>query len=140
MSDVRLNQAGGVVVSVAHGEPRVLLVRSRQRPTAWIFPKGLVERGERAPQAAEREVWEETGVRGTAGPRLGALDIPSRRGPARAEYFLIRPTEIGPSPEGRETGWYTLEDALLTLTYGDSRELLARSWPVIQRELGLLTG
>ncbi len=54
--------AGGAVVN---GEREVLLVRTRtlQGDDVWTFPKGIVEKGEKSPDAALREVREETGYR-----------------------------------------------------------------------------
>ena len=49
--------AGGVVVNEA-GE--VLVVS--QRGTSWSLPKGHIDPGETALEAAMREIWEESGV------------------------------------------------------------------------------
>lgn len=49
--------AGGVVFA---RDGRVLLIRHRNG--SWVFPKGHIEPGETAAQAAEREVAEEAGV------------------------------------------------------------------------------
>lgn len=40
----------------------VLLVRTEHRPKSWGIPGGLIDPGERADRAGEREVHEETGV------------------------------------------------------------------------------
>lgn len=45
-------------------ETLVLLITSRHKPNTLVFPKGGVKRGETAEQAAQRETWEESGVRG----------------------------------------------------------------------------
>ncbi|GAA5981100.1 hypothetical protein JCM10908_003986 [Rhodotorula pacifica] len=48
-------------------EPTFLLVSSRKKKNRYVFPKGGIEHGERSPEAAERESWEEAGLRpGTA--------------------------------------------------------------------------
>ncbi|BGP52588.1 hypothetical protein JCM8202_004914 [Rhodotorula sphaerocarpa] len=48
-------------------EPTFLLVSSRKKKNRYVFPKGGIEWGERPPAAAERESWEEAGLRpGTA--------------------------------------------------------------------------
>ncbi|GAA5966061.1 hypothetical protein JCM8115_004916 [Rhodotorula mucilaginosa] len=47
--------------------PTFLLVSSRKKKNRYVFPKGGIEHGERSPEAAERESWEEAGLRpGTA--------------------------------------------------------------------------
>src|SRR5207302_10663502 len=55
--------AGGIIWRRARlSEPEVLLVR-HVRTRGWGFPKGKLERGETARQAALREAREETGLR-----------------------------------------------------------------------------
>ena len=60
----------GVGAFVTRGDGKVLLVQERRGPAAaatrpdfWKLPTGLVEQGEDIPDAAIREVLEETGVR-----------------------------------------------------------------------------
>jgi 8-oxo-dGTP pyrophosphatase MutT (NUDIX family) len=55
--------AGGVIYRRRRGQPEVCLIAT-QGGTAWQLPKGLIERGEKPEAAAEREVTEETGLRG----------------------------------------------------------------------------
>ena len=52
---------------------RVLLMQ-RSDNRLWALPGGMVEVGETAAQAAEREFWEETGVRVRAERLLGIYD------------------------------------------------------------------
>ncbi|GAA6010218.1 hypothetical protein JCM10207_005672 [Rhodosporidiobolus poonsookiae] len=48
-------------------EPVFLLVSSRKKDNRYVFPKGGIEQGETAAEAAEREAWEEAGLEiGTA--------------------------------------------------------------------------
>jgi bis(5'-nucleosidyl)-tetraphosphatase len=53
--------AGGIVFRVVDGQPLFLLIRDSYGH--WGFPKGHLERRERAETAALREVMEETGLR-----------------------------------------------------------------------------
>jgi len=103
------HSAGGIVV---HGQ-QVLLIHDRYG--RWTFPKGHVEAGETPEQAAVREVWEETGVRATAGRRLGQIGyaLPSGNDKQVAYYYMtyeggeIRPLE----QEVREARWLSFDDA-----------------------------
>ena len=60
----RESSAGGVVFRVAEGRALFLLICDSYGN--WGFPKGHLERGERADSAALREVVEETGLRTVA--------------------------------------------------------------------------
>jgi len=57
-------QAGAIVFRTDTPDVRVLLVRAKQDPTKWIFPKGHLRPGESHAAAAHREASEEAGVIG----------------------------------------------------------------------------
>lgn len=52
---------------------KILLIQRRDNGL-WAMPGGLAEVGETPAQAAERELWEEAGVRGKAARLLGLFD------------------------------------------------------------------
>jgi 8-oxo-dGTP diphosphatase len=72
--DDRVNCAGAVV---RDGEGRVLLVLRANEPSRglWSIPGGRIEPGESAPDAAVREVREETGLDVEAGELLLTADL-----------------------------------------------------------------
>ena len=102
----------------------VLLVSSKKEPGHWIFPKGHVERGETAAEAALRETEEEAGVEGDLLGPVGALEFDWRDKRYRVEYFLIRATAETAGTDGREKVWLRFDDALARLTYADTQRLL----------------
>lgn len=65
------------VIAVTWRGDEVLLARRQNPPNAglWGFPGGKVEFGEPILEAAERELLEETGVRGTARAAFDAVDV-----------------------------------------------------------------
>ena len=69
--------SAGVVV---FGPGRTVLLVHRPKYDDWSFPKGKLDRGERAAAAAVREVEEETGLRVRLGPPLGSQRYPVRGG------------------------------------------------------------
>lgn len=126
-------QSGGVVFRLENGEPWILIVRARKNPTAWIFPKGHVEPGESAVQAALREVREEAGVEGVVVASLHpALEFQSGAESVRVEYFLIAATHEAHSDEGRDKRWLPPAQALAQLTYENARSLLQGALAVIE--------
>jgi 8-oxo-dGTP diphosphatase len=65
----------GAVVHDADG--RVLLIRRAHAPSEglWSLPGGRIEAGETPPEAAAREVREETGLRVDVGPLLATVEF-----------------------------------------------------------------
>lgn len=121
----RIRQAGAIVFRGERGEARVLLVRAKAAPHPWIFPKGHVEGDESLAAAALREAGEEAGIEGVvvglAGP---PLSFRSKGEDVTVEYYLIALSAEAESPEGRETRWCTVADALSRLAHPDARTLL----------------
>jgi 8-oxo-dGTP pyrophosphatase MutT (NUDIX family) len=117
-------QAGAIAIRREGGEPRVLLVQSRQGTGDWIFPKGHVESGETLEQTALRELQEEAGVTGSVIGPAGQLDITFGGERMKVHYFLIVATSEGASSEARPKAWLSFDDALRRLSYDDARELL----------------
>lgn len=72
---------------------RVLLVRRKNPPAqgTWAIPGGRVELGETLQQAAEREVFEETGIVIRAGAPVLTLDVidTDDAGRIRFHYVII---------------------------------------------------
>lgn len=62
------DQAGVIPFRVRDGRPFVALITSR-RSARWVIPKGLIDPGETAFEAARREAWEEAGLHGTVSER-----------------------------------------------------------------------
>ncbi len=120
---------------------RILVVR--QRGDAWSLPKGHVEAGETAEEAAIREIAEETGVRSLR--RLGELGTYERHriGLTTAEdaselkrirVYLFETDEERLAPEDPkilEARWATPEEAVALLTHEKDREFLRTILPRI---------
>lgn len=123
--------AGGVVFRVVDGRPLFLLIRDSYGH--WGFPKGHLERGERADTGALREVMEETGLRDVS--VLGAITAIEWyfrfRGTLihkNCQFFLMETSVSGTKPQRSEgitaCRWTSLEDALGLIEYENARAVL----------------
>ena len=102
---------------------------SKKEPGHWIFPKGHVERGETAAEAALRETEEEAGVTASCSALPERSSSTGAAGHYRVEYFLIRATSETSRTDGRSKVWLPFADALARLTYADTQRLLRDAHP-----------
>jgi ADP-ribose pyrophosphatase YjhB (NUDIX family) len=104
--------------------PRYLLVEARGKRGRWIFPKGHVEDGETAADAAMREVAEEAGVRAQPVKRLRRVAQKQRGDTISVAYFLMAYAGPTVSSENRRVRWLAFDEAVEALDLGKSRRLL----------------
>jgi 8-oxo-dGTP pyrophosphatase MutT (NUDIX family) len=128
----RVRQAGAIVVREHEGGTQVLLVRAKQDPSRWIFPKGHIDPGESAPEAAARELREEAGVVGRVIRPVGVLRFPSGAEQVEVTYYLARFGGFAPTSEVRSSEWLSLEEAKQRLSFGDARDLLDKAVRVLR--------
>ena len=128
------HSAGGVVVRLANGVPLFLLIRDSYGH--WGFPKGHLERGERADMAAVREVSEETGLNGVSlVASIARIDWYFRfRGTLihkNCEFFLMKTSDQSTKPQKSEgitaCRWTTLDEARSLIAYDNARDVLMRA-------------
>lgn len=128
------HSAGGVVARLAGGVPLFLLIRDSYGH--WGFPKGHLERGERADIAAIREVTEETGLTDVSViGSIATIDWFFRfRGALihkNCEFFLMLTSTQQTRPQKSEgitaCRWATLDDARRLIAYDNAREVLTQA-------------
>lgn len=120
----RPTHGGAVVFRMTRKGPRYLLVEARGKRGRWVFPKGHVEDGETAADAARREVAEEAGVRARPVKRLRRVAQKQRGDTISIAYFLM--AYAGPTvpSEDRRVRWLAFEEAVEALDLGKNRRLL----------------
>ena len=140
-----LNQvsAGGVAYRKNDGHIEVVLI-SVGDTRRWQLPKGLIDPGEVAEQAALREVREEAGVNAELLTPIDVIDYwyvggqgeKRRRFHKYVHFYLMRYTSGDPSDhdhEVNEARWWEINQAYKLLTFDSEKR-------VMQKALELLEG
>jgi 8-oxo-dGTP pyrophosphatase MutT (NUDIX family) len=126
--------AGGIVMRRVEGIPHYLLIRDSYRN--WGFPKGHLEDGESAADAACREVTEETGLRAIAlRATLDRIDWHFRfRGTVvhkTCHFFLMETDDPATCPQVDEgitaCRWAPFDEAVRLLAYENARVVLRQA-------------
>ncbi len=125
--------AGGVVVRRDRDTLRYLVVTAKTESKSWVLPKGRIESGESPAEAAHREVLEESGVRAIVRESLDIIDFIGRKGPVRAEYFLMDFVSEGEPCEDRDRKWLELPEALDALPFPGTQELILKADALAKR-------
>ncbi len=132
--------AGGVVFRRFGGMLKYLLILDGHGN--WGFPKGHLEEGESASDAAHREIVEETGLSDLIShAALRQLDWTFRVSNAlvhkRCVYFLFETTAGETRPQGEEgitqCAWFAYADAISKLTFQNTRTLLTEAAGIVDR-------
>jgi 8-oxo-dGTP diphosphatase len=115
--------------AVLHRDGLVAVVH-RPQYDDWTLPKGKLDAGEEEPDAAVREVEEETGHRGAIERDLGTISYAAAGGrPKTVRYYLMSADSGGRAlaADVDEVRWVTVDVAAGMLTYDRDREVLARA-------------
>lgn len=159
--------AGGVVLRHIRGAWQVAIIepniinadtitrRAKARPEGTVFalPKGGVDEGETSEQCADREVFEETGVRGLRLFRLTTIRYLYVRSWGGREHvsksvsfylFLYSSGRLGQirpdmRDEVRKAFWFPLDKAHRKLTYRGEREVLKMAQKIVREHPERLT-
>jgi len=123
--------AGGIVLRQAE-TPLVAVVRLRKR-NEWVLPKGKLDDGETARDAAEREVLEETGHDVAVHEFLGTLVYESG-GRSKVVHYWRMEADGGQVHElmndVKAVDWLALDAAVERLSRGYERAFLANVGPL----------
>lgn len=131
---VEETSAGGLVVDRPAQQAALIGRLDRRGTLLWSLPKGHLEVGETAEQAAVREIREETGIVGAVLRELGAIDywfvVENRRVHKTVHHFLLEAVGGELSDEDREVtevAWVPLGELERLLAYTDERRLARRA-------------
>ena len=116
---------GGAVIACVNAQLQICLIRQfRHAAGGWIWelPAGLLEPQEPPLETAQRELIEETGVRGKDWQSLGVILSTPGFSDEKLHLFLSRVDHLGESAleqnEFIEVHWVALADAVQRATHG----------------------
>ena len=129
--------AGCVVYRRSNGFVEVALIQPHDRK-AWALPKGLIEPGEPAEQAAQRETREEAGLSGTIVTKIDTIkysymakwEKPATRIFKIVTFYLLKFTDGDPSKHDREVDrveWFPIDKAISTASYAQEKAILRKA-------------
>jgi len=129
--------AGGVVYRRVAGEIEVAIAEQRDRVTSALttrLPKGKIESGETAEEAAVREVEEEVGLESRVVGDLGSVRYVYSESSARiskeVQYFLMEWVPAEPREldgEMERVYWCSIPEAERTLTFETEQRVMSRA-------------
>ena len=130
-----VEQAGGVLCRTVGEQTQILTVRSKTFPEQRIFPKGHIEAGETAEEAAVRELREEGGMVGEIAGYCGVREFVFKEKLYRVRYYAMNYVATdNPGEPGREPQWTGVAETRALLPYDDLKEVLDGCVELMKRQ------
>jgi len=102
-----------------------LSTASDDRSRKWCWPGGGIKRGEDPLKAAERECWEETGIRPIA--KGSIITLPSKPGVAFVPCRFSGTTKFKPNSEFSALGFFETNEFRSLVLYKNTEELMQKA-------------
>lgn len=143
---VNETSAGGVIIAVHDGRAHVAVIARRNRAgrLEWCLPKGHLEGEETAPQAAVREVSEETGIKGRVLAHLASIDYwfsgADRRVHKVVHHYLLEAlsgaltVDNDPDHEAERAEWVDIDAVTARLAYPNERRIVTMARSLLYEE------
>lgn len=125
-----ISQSAVLAYCFEGGTPKVLMITSRGR-RRWVLPKGRIEDGQTAKEAAVLEAFEEAGIMGTVATKIGAYSYTKFDQPKENQYHVrVYPMVVSsiaddwPEKNQRDRIWMDFPSAANAVEEPELRSLL----------------
>ena len=136
--------AGGVIVKNGEKEPKYLLLLQKLRDgrLQWVCPKGHIDPGETAEEAARREIYEEAGLKDLKKIKsLGSNSFTFFQNnilhKKYVDWFLFTTKDSSVQIQATEgfidSKWFTFDEACSTVTHKDFISFLEQAREAISK-------
>lgn len=112
----------GCIVFRTDNEKKLFLVISSSSGKHWVLPKGHIEKGEKPPDTALRELAEEAGLTGEIIYSVSQQTFMKKGEEVIVEYFLVRMTGRTKPKEERSLRWEDEEKVIETLSFPEAKQ------------------
>jgi 8-oxo-dGTP pyrophosphatase MutT (NUDIX family) len=123
-----IRQAGAIPV-----RDGAICVVTSSNGKRWVVPKGLIDPGHKAGEAALQEAWEEAGLVGLLSPEpVGSYVYEKWGGTCHVTMFVMQVTEVAeewPERSVRQRRWVSVADALGLLDDPGLRDVVRAAFP-----------
>jgi NTP pyrophosphohydrolase including oxidative damage repair enzyme len=139
--------AGGIIIDFARQSlPAAIIARiNRAGHVEWCLPKGHIEEAETLEEAAQREIEEETGIRGDILHSLGNIEYwftsSGQRIHKTVHHYLLKATggeitiDNDPDHEAVDVAWVPFTDLNRRLSFANERHIADLAREFIQSRL-----
>lgn len=111
------------------GEYSILLITSRNKRN-WVIPKGIIEIDLSPRKSAEKEAFEEAGIKGVSHKKnIGSYEYKKWGGKCEVEVFPLEVKnvmDIWPEMHLRKRKWFAVKKALKKLNHSELEKIIKK--------------
>ena len=125
------HRVGAIPFIVEDGDVKLLMVTSLTRGR-WVFPKGMLKKGEGKLKGCRREAFEEAGIKGKILSDLPITAVIKSKDKSKSDMMVVtyypmivtKQTKEWPEKKLRNRQWVPLDEIDQHLRKGDLREVV----------------